>query len=185
MVEEKHYRNPEGLNEILSDILGHSVTGDWDKDIPSRKHLGAYKKGKVEGRMGQEWGDLFEEQACSYLSVRLKESGWELRSREYINGEQYDCVGWRGPCKSKQSPDLVVEMYFPRPKDTSSFMLSKAKEKVRKMVRKLERVNARLKYIVIGVPKGDITCWEQPHPDIKVVFQEHRFKNIKLVKRRG
>ena len=166
MVEVKQYRNLQGLNEILSDILGYSVSGNWLQGISSEKYLGAYKKDRVEGRIGQEWGDTLEKQACSYLSKRLEEVGWKLSSREYINGEEYDCVGWKGLQKSKQSPDLVIEMYFPKPNNEY-----KPRQKVVKMVRKLEKINAELKYIVFGVRRGKVTSTERPRPDIKVVFQ--------------
>ena len=77
-LSKRGFRNPQGLNEILSEILEHSVQGDWDRDFPSEIYIGKWKKEKVKGKTSQEWGDRLEECACSYLRKKLEKSGWRL-----------------------------------------------------------------------------------------------------------
>ena len=184
MVTEKHYRNPQGLNEILSEILGHPVHGDWDRDIPSEVYIGKLKKEKVKGRTSQVWGSILEKHAYSYLRQKLKDSEWTLLGGEEIGGKEYDCLGWKGKPRDKQSPDLAIEMYFPIPKEEETYKFQHISKQTAKMVQKLEKINAKYKYVVIGVPHdSDITTIERLHPDIKVVCQEHRFKKTKIEKR--
>ena len=33
-VEIEKFTNPQGLNQVLRELLGYSVEGDWDRDVP-------------------------------------------------------------------------------------------------------------------------------------------------------
>jgi len=176
---ERTFRNPEGLNEILSELLGYPVNGDWSKAFPSEEYVGKWKKEDtkkiLKGRTGQVWGDTREKSACSYLATKLKESGWTLLNRHKIGDKEYDCVGWNNK-PVKGVPDLVVETYFPKLKNEKHYELKNIRDKVAADVDKLEKINAKFKYIVIGVPRNrQIKVIEQPHPSIKVKYQKYRF----------
>lgn len=180
------FRNPQGLNEILSEILGYSVSGDWDENFPSEIYVGRWKKEKVKGKTSQEWGARLEDYACSYLAKKLKIAGWELFHKRKIGENEYDCVGWKGKPKDKQSPDLVIEMYFPIPKGEPEYEFEYVRKKTDQMVRRLGRINAEMKYVVIGVPcDRKITTLEIPRPGIKVVYQEYKFTKVRLEKRKN
>jgi hypothetical protein len=180
-------KNPQGLDAILSEILGHPENGDWDKHIRSEKYLGKYKSEQVKGRTGQKWGKMLEKYACSYLAENLM--GWELKRGDIIGNKEYDCLGWKGETKYEQSPDLAIEMHFPFPKNEQSYYLKQIKKRTDKMVRKLEGIKAGYKYILIGIPRNrTITTYEQEHikrqTGIKVMWQEHKFSKIKIEKRK-
>lgn len=181
----RELKNPQGLNEILSEILGHPVSGDWDRGIPSEIYIGKLKKEQYKGRASQVWGNLLEECACSYLEKKLRGSGWKLYHGEKIGGKECDCLGWKGGPKDKQSPDLAVEMHFPLPKPEQSYEFEHIRKQTDKMVRKLEKINAKYKYIVIGVPRDrKIQTLERPRSDIKVVYQEYRFTKTEPKKKK-
>jgi hypothetical protein len=182
---KRELRNPQGLNEILSEILGHRVTGDWDKSIPSQVYLGKLKKEQYKGRTSQIWGNLLEKYAFLYLAKELEESGWKLYRGEKIGGMEYDCLGWKGELKNKRSSDLAIELYFPIPKNEQSYEFEYIQKKTDKMVRRLEKINAKQKYILLGVPRDrTITVVERPRPDIRVVYQEYRFTKTEPKKRK-
>ena len=182
---EKRFRNPQGLNEILSEILGHPVRGDWDSDIPSEVYVGKWKKEQIKGKTAQQWGDMLEKYACSYLTKKLKGSGWTLLHGKEIGGKEYDCLGWKGKPRDKQTLDLAIEMYFPIPKKEQKYEFEYVRKQTDKMVRKLEKISAKSKYILIGVPHdSEITTRELLRPDIKVVHQEYKFKKVRLEKRK-
>lgn len=176
---KREFQNPQGLNEILSEILGHPVQGDWDRDIPSEFYVGRWKKEDtkkiLKGRTGQVWGNMLEKHACSYLAEKLEDSGWRLLHNHKIGENEYDCVGWKDrPIEG--SPDLAVEMYFPTPKEEVKYEVKNIREKIADDVTRLEKIHAKYKFIVIGVPRGKrITTIERPRSDIKVVYQEYRF----------
>jgi hypothetical protein len=46
-------RNPQGLNEILSEILGRPVEGNWDEDLPSECYIGRRSKEQLRGTTSQ------------------------------------------------------------------------------------------------------------------------------------
>lgn len=172
------------MNEILSDILDHVADGDWDKDIPSEIYIGKLRKEQVKGRTSQLWGKILEKHACSYLREKLKDFGWILKQGEIIAGKEFDCVGWREESKDKQSPDLAIEMHFPIPRPQQSYEFKYIRKQTDIMVRKLENITAKHKYILIGVPRNrTITVVEAPHPDVKVVYQEYRFTKTETQKK--
>jgi hypothetical protein len=182
----RKFKNPQGLNKILSDIIGRSVHGDWDKDVPSEVYIGKLKKEQLEGRTSQEWGDLLEEYAFLYLKEKLRNSGWVLRRREKIGEKEFDCVGWKGEPEGKQSPDLAIEIYFSYPQPQDSYYLKHIKGKTNDMVQRLETISAKHKYVLIGIPHDKmLTSTEQPRRDIKVVYQEYRFRKVKLEIKEG
>lgn len=180
----RELKNPQGLNEILSEILGHPVRGDWDRDIPSEIYVGKLKKEQYKGRTSQVWGNLMEMYAFWYLAKMLNGSDWILCHGQ-VNGKEYDCLGWKGKLKDKKSPDLAIEMHFPLPKPEESYELEHIVKQTDKMVRKLEKLNAKHKYILIGVPRNRrIQTREHPRSDIKVVHQEYRFTKTEPKKRK-
>jgi len=183
---KREFRNPQGLNEILFELLGHPVNGDWDADIPSEIFIGRIKKGEYKGATSQQWGRIMEKYAYSYLARHLEASGWKLRKGEMIDGKEYDCVGWRAEHENKQMPDLAIEMHFPLPQQSETYLLTYITKQTDKMMLKLEQVEANRRYIVIGVPPNKrIETIEAPHPLIKVVYQEYKFGATKPEKRRG
>lgn len=182
---KRKFRNPQGLNEILSELLGHPVNGDWDADIPSEIYIGRIEKGEYKGATSQQWGRIMEKYACSYLATHLEASGWKLHRGEKINGKEYDCVGWKGEHENNQQPDLAIEMYFPLPQQAETYLLTYIAKQTDKMVRRLEQVEAKHRYIVIGVPPNKrIETIEAPHPVIRVLFQEYKFGATKPEKPR-
>jgi len=178
---KREFKNPQGLNEILSEVLGRSVHGDWDEDMPSEVYIGKIKREKkdqqIRGKTSQKWGKLMEDYAFSYLERKLASSGWRLYQGKLVDGKEYDCIGWTEEHDDKQpSPDIAIEMHFPYPQNEQSYFLQFIKKQTDKMVVKLERLNARHPYILIGVPRNKtIKTVEFPHPKIKLKWQEHRF----------
>lgn len=131
-------------------------------------------------------GNLLEEYAFLYLAKELEESGWKLYRGEKIGGREYDCLGWKGELKNKRSSDLAIEMYFPIPKNEQSYEFEYIQKQTDKMVRRLEKINAKQKYILLGVPRDrTITVVERPRPDIRVVYQEYRFTKTEPKKRKA
>lgn len=182
---QREFRNPQGLNKILSEVLGHPISGDWDIDLPSDVYIGKWKKDQVKGKTSQEWGKQLEKCACLYITKELEKSGWKVFHNLTISENEYDCVGWKGKPEDRQCPDLVIEMYFPIPKREHKYEFEYVRKKTDQMVRRLEKINAKYKYIVIGVPRDrKITTKELLHPNIKVMFQEYRFTNVRLLKRK-
>ena len=136
----------------------------------------------MDGRVGQVWGDMMEKLAFDYLEEELKEAGWKLVNRAKIGQDYYDCIGWENK-SCQQPPDLAIEMYFPEPKE-SKYDLKQVSDKTAHDVEKLERIDAKRKYLVIGVPRNrTITVTEQPRQDIKAVYQEYRFGNLRKERR--
>src|SRR4030067_620803 len=101
-----------------------------------------------------------------------------------INDEEYDCIGWLGKKRGLQDLDLAIEIYFPKPQnDNETYELPFAVEKTRRMREKLRKLNAKRKYILIGVPPNKvITTTEIVHLDMKTVYQRHKFGKMRMVK---
>jgi hypothetical protein len=173
--ENRKLRNPQGLDEILSEILCHPVHGDWDKDIPAIQDIGTLKKTAVPRRIGDVWGKMMETNAREYLAENLQRLGWNLKS-ERIHEREYDCIG-RISNSLERASELAVEMYFPKPRNEGEYHL--VSNHSMKMIDKLTRIQAKRKYVLIGVPKDTtIECEVFPHPTIKILFQEHKFKRL-------
>jgi hypothetical protein len=123
-----------------------------------------------------------ERHAFLYLKKQLEKSGWRLFNRKSIGGYCYDCIAWKtedctGP------PDLAVEMYFSIPKQ-GKYELNHIGSKTSDMVERLESIDARSKWIVIGVPhNSSIEVKERPRPDINIVYQEYKIKRLQVKKR--
>lgn len=186
---KREFRNPQGLNEILSELLEHPVNDDWDADIPSESYIGRIKKdeykGSARGATSQQWGRIMETYAFSYLARHLEASGWKLRRGEMIDGKEYDCLGWRAEHENERMPDLAIEMHFPLPQQSETYLLTYITKQTDKMMQKLEHAEAKHRYIVIGVPPNKrIETIEAPHPLIKVVYQEYKFGTTKPENRR-
>jgi len=179
------FTNPQGLNLILSEVLGYSVEGDWDKDVPTTKHVGAIKKEEAQkqlkGRIPQVWGDMLHQHAFSYINQKLQ--GWTVLFCAKIKGKEYDCIGWEGKRRDITDLDLAIEMTFlsPEVRNEVKFIQDKTNE----MAQKLDIINAKRKYILIGVPPNrKITVrYHFPYQNIKVAFQEHKFGKQKIEKR--
>jgi hypothetical protein len=184
----KEFFNPQGLNEILSDLLNISIDedADWAKDIPTNIHLGPLKKNQVMGRINQFWGEMWESYAFTYLNERLSTSGWVLNRNYVINGVEYDIVGWYNIHENEvRSPDLVIEMYCPHPKDENSYEFKYILKKQDKIIGKLENIQSKYKYFFIGVPRNmKIRTVEREHSEIKVIYQEYRFRYEKIEPRK-
>ena len=184
---ERNFKNPRSLNEIIFDIQGLVIhDDDWDKNIDSHMHMGKLKDCSAGGKVRQIWGALLHEQAFLYLKEKLKGFGWKLKYGQEIDGKEYDCLGWKGKIKDAQHPDLAIEMYFPLPPRTKgSNELPYIAKHPREMREKLRKINAKHKYVLIGVPRNKIVkTLEIAHPDMKVVYQRHRFGKIALVKQK-
>jgi hypothetical protein len=173
-------KNPQGLDEILSEILSRPVHGDWDKDITKIQNIGVIKKTAVPRAIGDFWGKMMETNAREYLAKNLQELGWNLKS-ETIGRREYDCIGRKqGPHRT--SPELAVEMYFPQPKIQAGAEYYSAPEHSRKMIERLTRIHAKRKYVLIGIPRDiplDVSIF--PHPAIKILYQEHKFKKLSFL----
>jgi hypothetical protein len=180
---KRSYTNPAGLNEIIFDITGYIVKDDdWDKSIQLHTYIGKLKNGAAKRKVRQTWGTILHEQAFLYLKEKLKSFGWKLKYGQEIGGKEYDCLGWKG--KIEGNPDLAVEMHFPIPKK-ESYELPFVKNQTWKMRKKLREINARYKYVLIGVPPNrTVTTLEIAHSDMKVVYQRHKFGEIKVVKQK-
>jgi hypothetical protein len=175
--EKRTLINPQGLDEILSEILCHPVHGDWDKNIPAIQYIGTLSEKEKSGRIGDFWGMMMERHAREYLAKNLQELGWTLKS-EKIGRTQYDCIG-RKQGVLHETPELAVEMYFPQPKIEADAEYYSATEHSIKMIRRLVRIQAKRKYILIGIPKDiPLNAIIHPHPTIKILYQEHEFKEI-------
>jgi hypothetical protein len=175
--EKMKLTNPQGLDEILSEILSRQIHGDWDEDIPAKQDIGTIEKTAVSRTTGVYWGMMMEAYARKYLSRNLKELGWNVES-EMISGREYDCIG-RKEGSPQRTAELAVEMYFPQPKIQANAEYYSAHEHSTKMIRKLTTIKAKHKYVLIGVPRDiviDVTIL--PHPTIKTVYQEHKFKEL-------
>lgn len=184
---ERSFKNPHGLNKILFDVQGLIIgDDDWDKKIPRSMYIGKLEDSQARGRMRQLWGTILQKQAFLYLKKRLAPSGWKLKSGLKLNGREYDCLGWKKESTCKHDPDLAIEMYFPRPPQARvNENLQYIAEHPREMVEKLRKINAKHKYILIGVPQNKIiTTLEIPQSDVNVVYQRHRFDKIVLAKQR-
>jgi hypothetical protein len=111
--------NPQGLNDILLDVLGYEVSGDWDKDMPNVTQLGSIPKADVpkviDGKVGNEWGRQTHYYAVRYLKNELEKNGWTVSVLKEFNGFEYDLIGWEK--ETQPVPDLHVELYFPQPKE--------------------------------------------------------------------
>lgn len=167
---KERLRNPQGLDQILSEILGYEVHGDWDKDICRIQNIGNIKREGVSGKAGDVWGKLMESTAREYLARNLQQLGWRLRN-EKVNGEEYDCIG-RSCDSSDKTAELAVEMYFPQPKVGE---YSNTPQHSLEMIEKLLKIEAKRKYVLIGAPKDMIIGVAiQPHPTIKTLFQEYK-----------
>jgi hypothetical protein len=166
--------NPQGLDDILSEILCQPLHGDWDKNIPETQDIGNLKKTVVPRRIGDYWGRMMEKAAREYLAENLQQLGWNLRN-EKIRGLEYDCIG-RIRNSSDRTPELAVEMYFPKPREGEYYWTPNHSVK---MIGKLSRIQAKRKYVLIGVPKDmAIEIEVVQHPTIKTLFQEYKFKEI-------
>jgi hypothetical protein len=175
--ENRKVKNPQGLDEILSEILSRPVHGDWDEDIPKIQNIGTTKKTAVPRTIGTFWGKMMERHAREYLAKNLQELGWNLKS-ETIGRREYDCIG-RKQGSLQRAPELAVEMYFPQPKIQAGAEYYSAPEHSRNMIERLTRIQAKRKYVLIGIPKGiplDVSIL--PHPTIKILYQEHKFKKL-------
>jgi hypothetical protein len=187
----RSFKNPRGLNEIIFEIAGLVVhTDNWDKNIHSHMHIGKLRDYSAKRKVRQMWGTLLHQRAFLYLKERLKSSGWKLKYGQVIDGKEYDCLGWKGKIKDAQHPDLAIEMHFPLPKSGASYELPLVMEQTRKMRERLKRIDAKYKYILIGVPQNKVitTLEISPraivHPDMKVVYQRYKFGKIVLTKQR-
>lgn len=174
-IENRKLRNPQGLDEILSEILCHPVHGDWDKNILGIQNIGTLKKTAVSRRMGDYWGNMMEKSAREYLAENLQQLGWNLKS-EKIHGQEYDCIG-RVRDSSDRTSELAIEMYFPKPRNEGEYY--HVFDHSMRMIGKLTRIQAKRKYVLIGIPKDTtIQIKVFPHPTIKILFQEHKFKKL-------
>ena len=182
----RSFKNPRGLNEIIFEIAGCVVNADdWDENIHLHMYMGKLKDYSAKRKVRQIWGTLLHKQAFLYLKEKLKDFGWKLKYGQEINGKEYDCLGWKGKIKDTQHPDLVIEMHFPLPKSGGSYELPYVIKQTRKMREKLKRIDAKHKYILVGVPQHKtITTLEIAHSDMKIVYQRHKFGKIELVKQR-
>jgi hypothetical protein len=175
------FRNPLGLNEIVFDVSGWiAPADDWDQDA----NLVSSLKKATSDRSGQEarrvWARILEEQAFRYLDRWLKEFGWTLKNGEGGEDEESRCIGWREGARDIMQPDLVVEMLFPMPEDFDRPDPSYVIENTKNIRESLKKVNAKSKYILIGVPQDKtITTFEFASADSKVVYQRHRFKRAR------
>lgn len=170
-------KNCQGLNEILSELLEHEVSGDWDKDLSFE--VFEIKKDKVlsglQGRVGQLWGEKMEKTACDYIKTHLEDFGWVVKPNAKRNGIQYDLFAWKG--KEKSSPDLHIEFYFPLPQDPPHNL--DKDDKVNKDRDKLLAIGAKHKYFVMGIPTNrSITTTISNFGDVQVKLQEHRVGKI-------
>ena len=109
--EETILLNPQGLDQILSEILCHPVHGDWDKDISQLQYIGTLKEAQKEGRIGDFWGTMMQDNARDYLAKNLQQLGWNLKS-EKIHGHEYDCIG-RIRDSSNKAPRIGCRNVFP------------------------------------------------------------------------
>lgn len=184
---EQKLENPRGLNQIIFDIQGLEIQeDDWDNNINTNVYMGKMKDFQANGKMRQMWGALMQKEAVLYLEKKLEGSGWKLQSGRIIDGREYDCLGWKGKLADNQHPDLAIEMFFPIPRRTSSIynIPSYFVEHTRQMREKLRKINARHKYVLIGVPQNKtVKTLEIQHPDMQVVYQRHKFGELGLVKR--
>lgn len=187
----RSFQNPRGLNEIIFEVTGCILdTDDWDKNIPAYLHMGKLEDNKVKGRISQLWGTTLEKYAFLYLKDKLKGSGWKLKRGQKVNGKEYDCLGWKGKIKDVKNPDLAIEMHFPKPDDKDSYELPFAIEKTRQMCEKLRKIDAKHRYVLLGVPQGKtITALEIVHSDmktdVKTVYQRYKFGAFKIFKQRA
>lgn len=176
--------NPQGLNEIIHDVSGVSVgNDDWDKSFPKNMHMGRLTDKQAKGKKNQMWGMMLQRQAFLYLKEKLKDNGWKLKEGHLIDEEEYDCVGWYRKKVDVNNLDLAIEMYFPLPQKEEKYEFQYIVEKTRRMREKLKKVNARYKYLLIGVPQNKRIEWtEISHSDMKLVLQRHKFGQLKTVK---
>jgi hypothetical protein len=176
-IEKRMVWNPQGLDEILSEILCRPVHGDWDRNIPEIIHARTLEEATVQGEVGDVWGKMMEKFAREYLSKNLQELGWEIKGGK-IQGHEYDCIG-RISGSPDRIPELTVEMYFPEPKTEGEYC--NATERSLKMIRKLAGIEAKRKYVLIGVPKNTaISVLLHEHPTIKTLFQEYKFRKLQF-----
>lgn len=179
-------KNPQGLDEILSTLLPHHEPDDWDRDIPTNIYLGKIPKEDVDkilpGRKGAFWGQTFELHASNYLKKHLEKHGWHVITNYMVQGYEYDLVAW----KTEQStvPDLHVEFHFPQLKKFPYHL--DLDEKMTADKNKLERIGARNRFILLGIPHNSeiqIEQTESPHFSIKL--QEYRFRFTQTEKRKS
>jgi hypothetical protein len=173
--ENLRLRNPQGLDQILSEILRRPIRGDWDKNIPPIQNIGTLKRTSVPRRVTHIWGTMLEKTAREYLAENLQLLGWSLKS-ETIRGREFDCIA-RAPDSRDRTAELAVEMYFPIPKTKGQYHL--APDHSIKMITKLTQIQAKRKYVLIGIPK-DVAIEVKifMHPTIKILFQEYKFKKM-------
>jgi len=179
-------KNPQGLNDILRDLLGNEVTGDWDKDIPKKLHIGSIKKEEVSkvlrGKVGTAWGKLMEDYAMKYLKDALEKNGWNIVTQRKSKGLECDLLGWKD--KGNTTPDLHVEVHFPQPKRTP-YRLD-LDEKATKDANKLIKIGAKNKYLVIGITQNKVlSIIMSKNPLVNIKFQEHRFGKFATEKRKS
>lgn len=178
-------KNPQGLDEILTKLLGYQVSGDWDKDIPSNAYVGAIKKENVTkilpGKIGATWGELMEKYAAIYLQRNFEKNGWIVKTKQKENGFEYDLLGWEK--QKTQTPDLHVEFHFPQPKQFPYHL--DLDEKATYDMKKLERKGAKNKYLVIGIPcNTEIQIEMSKNPPIEIKLQEYKFRKTAIEKRK-
>jgi hypothetical protein len=181
----RRVENPRGLNEIIFEVSGRKIEGDfWDKDVPKYTYIGRWKSGSAKRKSQEFWGKMMEQYAFEYLRNNLQDSGWLLKRGEEIDGREYDCLGWYRKNEQNQNPDLAIEMTFPIPKSSADYSFHFLTGRIRQYRRKLKLLNAKYKYILIGVSRNKvITFLEIRHSDMKLKLQGHRFENLKLEKR--
>jgi hypothetical protein len=178
--------NPQGLNEIIFQLTGCVInTDDWDQKIPNYQHMGKLTDYSAKRKTRQMWGTMFHKEAFLYLRENLKGFGWKLVYGQMIDGKEYDCIGWKGKKRDVHHPDLAIEMHFPIPKKGQSYEFPHVVEQTRKMRQKLRLLDAKHKFILIGIPpKMRANFIEIAHSDMKMVFQRYRLTGIKWLKQR-
>ncbi|MFX0093726.1 MAG: hypothetical protein ACFFBD_18385, partial [Candidatus Hodarchaeota archaeon] len=149
------------------------------------QYLGKLTDYSAKRKTRQIWGTLFHKEAFLYLKKNLKGFGWKLKYGQMIDGKEYDCIGWIQKTADVHHLDLAIEMHFPMPKKGEKYELSHVIEQTREMVEKLRLLNAKHKFILIGIPPNmtaDIIGIA--HSDIKMMFQRYKLKRKRWLKQR-
>jgi len=64
MSMKKLFLSPNGLNDLLSEILGETISGEFDAAIPNYHYAGKFLREEVPkilpGKIGSEWGAMME-----------------------------------------------------------------------------------------------------------------------------